>query len=62
MALLGGSHVALALLAGLEATVAELGAGVDELEGDLLGGRAGGALVQRLAQGNHTLLGADNAS
>lgn len=47
---------------GLEATVTHLGRGVDELELDLLQGRALGVLQQGLAQGDDALLGADAAA
>lgn len=56
--LLGDTEDALALLLGLEATVADLGGGIDEAEVDLLLGSAGSALVERLTHGDEGLLGA----
>lgn len=52
----------LLLVRGLEATVPELGRGVDELELDLLQGQTRGLLQQGLAEGHHALLGANTAS
>jgi len=59
---LQGAHELLALLAGLEATVAELGGGVDELELDVLQSRALGVGQQGLAESDDTLLGTSAAS
>ena len=50
--LLEAAEGALLLLGGLEATVAELGGSVDELELDLLQGLAAGVLQEGLAQGD----------
>mmetsp|Transcript_26813 Transcript_26813/g.58434 ORF Transcript_26813/g.58434 Transcript_26813/m.58434 type:complete len:397 (+) Transcript_26813:764-1954(+) len=50
------------LLGGLEATVAHLGRGVDELELDLLGGQLAGLGHESAAQGQHTLLGTGDAT
>ena len=50
------------LVQGLEAAVAELRRGVDELEGDLLDGAALGLLEERLAQRDDALLRADDAA
>ena len=60
--LLEWTHEALLLLGGLEATVAHLGSGVDELEVDVLQSGTGSLLQQRLAEGDGTLLGADDAT
>ena len=59
---LGGTHVAALLGSALETTVAELRGGVDEAEGDLLAGSNGGVGAQVLAEGDDTLLRADNAT
>ena len=50
------------LLGGLEATVAELGGSVDELELDLLQRLAAGVLQEGLAQGDAPLAGAHDAA
>merc|ERR1719159_2068004 len=60
--LLERAHEALLLLGGLEATVAHLGSGVDELEVDVLQSGTGSLLQQRLAEGDGTLLGANDAT
>jgi len=60
--LLEGSLELELLLGGLEATVSELGGGVDELELDLLGGVAVGLGADGLAEGDDTLLGSDDGS
>ena len=52
----------LLLLVGLEASVAELGGGVDELEVDLLQCAARGAGVQALAESEHALVYSDGAA
>ena len=54
--LLEWTHGLLLLLDGLEATVAELRRGVDELEADLLQSRTIGLSEERLAEGDDTLL------
>ena len=60
--LLEWTHEALLLLGRLEATVAHLRGGIDELEVDVLQGGTAGLLQQRLAEGDGTLLGADDAT
>merc|ERR1711865_1114453 len=55
---LGRSEELLLLVRGLEATVAELGGSVDELEGDLLLGGTGGLGAEGLAEGDDTTLDA----
>jgi len=50
------------LLAGLEATVAELGGSIDELELDLLEGSAAGLGEEGLTKGNRTLLGTGDST
>jgi len=60
--LLEWTHEALLLLWGLEATMAHLGSGVDELEVDVLQSGTGSLLQQGLAEGDGTLLGANNAT
>ena len=60
--LLERAHEALLLLDGLEATVAHLRGGVDELEVDVLHGGTARLLQQGLAKGDGTLLGAHNAT
>ncbi|BAT12842.1 Os11g0168250 [Oryza sativa Japonica Group] len=50
------------LVGGLEATVPELGRGVDELELDLLERQTRGLLEQGLAEGDDPLLGANTAT
>lgn len=59
---LEGAHELLALLASLEATVTELGRGVDELELNVLQGRALGVGQQGLAESDDTLPGTSAAS
>ena len=60
--LLERAHEALLLLDRLEATVAHLRGGVDELEVDVLHGGTARLLQQGLAKGDGTLLGAHNAT
>jgi len=60
--LLEGALELLALLAGLEATVTELGGGVDELELNVLQGRASGVNQQGLAESDDALPGTSAAS
>jgi len=60
--LLLGAKDLLLFFAGLEATVAELGARVDELERNLFGRNTAGLLEQGLTQGDQTLARADNAT
>merc|ERR1711937_108491 len=60
--LLEAAEGALLLLGGLEATVAELGGSVDELELDLLQGLAAGVLQEGLAQGDAPLAGAHDTA
>jgi len=55
-----GSKELVLLLGSLEATVAELGGGIDELKVDLLGHPVLGAGEDRLAEHNTTLLGSHN--
>merc|ERR1711972_120284 len=62
LGLLGDAEELGLLLLGLEATMAELGRGVNELQGHLLQSRASGAGNQRLAQGQDTALGARDAT
>merc|ERR1711972_1125946 len=62
LSLLGDAEELGLLLLGLEATVTELGRGVNELESHLLQSRAGGAGDQGLAQGQDTALGARDAT
>lgn len=50
------------LVAGLEASVAELGGGIDELEGDGLQRLARGLGEDRLPQRDRTLLGSGDGS
>ena len=50
------------LVLGLEASVTELRAGVDELEADFLEGRALGVNEAALTEGQDALLGSNNAS
>ena len=59
---LGAAKESVLLGLGLEAAVTELGRGVDELEGDLLGGVAAGLGQHGLAEGDHALLGTDDAA
>lgn len=60
--LLESSHEGTLLLGGLEATMAELGRGVDELQLDLLQGGTAGVDDQRLTQNQGTLLGTSAAT
>merc|ERR1711865_108769 len=60
--LLAHAHELVLLLQSLEATMAELGRSVDELEGDLLQSIVRGLLQQSLAQGDHPLLHTDGAA
>ncbi len=62
LVLLERSHEGHLVLRRLEATVAELGAGVDELQVDLLQRAPLGVGEQRLAQGDGALLRADAAA
>ena len=59
---LGGAEPCVLLVEGLERTVPELGAGVDELELDLLEVPTRGVDHQALAEGDDTLLGSGNRS
>jgi hypothetical protein len=59
LVLLEGSHEGHLVLRGLEATVTELGTGVNELEVDLLESATLSVHQQGLAQGDATLLGSD---
>ena len=56
------AHEGELLAGGLEATVAELRRGVDELELDLLHRRPAGLREARLAEGEDALLDADSAA
>jgi len=60
--LLEGAHEALLLLGSLEATVTELGRGVDELEGDLLEGGGLGVGEEGLPEGENPLLDTNAAT
>ena len=60
--LLEGAHEGSLVLGGLEPSVAELGAGVDELEVDLLKSPLLGVGEERLPQGEGALLGPNAAS
>eukprot|EP00047_Mylnosiga_fluctuans_P001240 m.219486 g.219486 ORF g.219486 m.219486 type:complete len:414 (-) comp10174_c0_seq1:18-1259(-) len=60
--LLEVAEEALLLLGGLEATMTELGRGVDELQDDLLGGTAVDLGEQGLAQSQNTLLGTNSGA
>ena len=60
--LLEGAHEGSLVLGGLEPSVAELGAGVDELEVDLLKSPLLGVGEERLPQGKSSLLGANAAT
>jgi len=60
--LLGHPQESVLLLLGLEATMSVLGAGVDELERNLLRNASRGLFQQRLAEGQHTLLGSNDAA
>jgi hypothetical protein len=58
--LLEGAEPLALLLLGLEATVSELGAGIDELQGDLLHKHAGSLGGHWAAQGDHTTAASGN--
>ena len=60
--LLEETHELGLLLGSLEATVTELGRGVDELEGDLLQGVPRGLVEEALPQGDNPLLGTHHAT
>ena len=60
--LLEGTHEGGLVLGGLEPSVAELGAGVDELEVDLLQRSLLGVSQQRFTEGQNSLLGSDGAT
>ena len=60
--LLEGTHEGGLVLGGLEPSVAELGAGVDELEIDLLKSPLLGVREERLPQGEGPLLGSNAAA
>ena len=60
--LLEGAHEGSLVLGGLEPSVAELGAGVDELEVDLLKSPLLGVGEERLPQGKGALLGSNAAT
>ena len=60
--LLEGAHEGSLVLGGLEPSVAELGAGVDELEVDLLKSPLLGVGEERLPQGESSLLGPNAAT
>ena len=60
--LLEGTHEGGLVLGGLEPSVAELGAGVDELEVDLLKSPFLGVGEERLPQGEGPLLGSNAAA
>jgi len=60
--LLEGSHECCLVGRGLETSVSQLGAGVDELQVDGLEGGALGVNQERLAQGDDALLGSDAAT
>ena len=60
--LLEGTHEGGLVLGGLEPSVSKLGAGVDELEVDLLQSPLLGVGEQRLPQGEGALLGPNAAS
>ena len=57
-----GSHELELLGSGLEASVSELGGGVDELDVDCLEVLPGGVVLHGLPQGDGTLLGSDNST
>ena len=59
---LAWAHELVLLGSCLEASVTELGGGIDELELDLLEGLAAGVGEETLAKGDDALLGADNAA
>ena len=60
--LLEGAHEGSLVLGGLEPSVAELGAGVDELQADLLKGPLLGVGEERLPQGEGALLRSNAAT
>ena len=60
--LLEGTHEGGLVLGGLEPSVAELGAGVDELEVDLLQSSLLGVGQERLTQSQQPLLGSNAAT
>merc|ERR1719367_2202014 len=62
LVLLEGSHEVTLVGLGLEATVAHLGGGVDELQLDVLQSGPPGVHQEGLAQGQYPLLGSDAAS
>ena len=59
---LAATEEALLLLGGLEATVTELGGGIDELEFDLLESGTGLLGEEGLTEGKDATLGADDAT
>ena len=62
LVLLEGTHEGHLVLRGLEAAMTKLGAGVDELELDLLQGLPLGVGEERLPESEHPLLGSDAAA
>lgn len=60
--LLEGSHEGALLGGGLEATMTELGGGIDELEADLLQRGTAGVDNHGLTEGEHAFFGTDTAS
>ena len=60
--LLEGTHEGSLVLGSLEPSMSELGAGVDELQADLLKGPLLGVGKERLPQGEGALLGANAAT
>jgi len=60
--LLDATEEAGLLVGGLEATVTDLGGGIDELEGDLLEGRTGGLREEGLTESDNTLLWATDTT
>jgi len=60
--LLAGSQESILLLLGLESSVSELGAGIDELEIDLLQGRSLGVLQQAFSESQDSLLWSNDAT
>jgi len=59
---LDGSHELLLLVGGLETSVSDLGGGIDELEGDLLEGRARDLGAERLSEDDDSLSGSEDGS
>jgi hypothetical protein len=59
---LGGTHKLALLLEGLEATMAELGGGIDELELNLLGGDTAGLNEEGLTESDDTSLDTGNGT